>query len=133
LKDLLPRGAAAFALQDGHFDMTSERSIKDLKLEDLRVVDAMAQLGVIANFAYNQLSDTPRLSITYEGVAQIAVDLAETVYNAGPHDWINERTNRLVDVLADEVLPHSTGCQHVVQFIHGVVAIVCSDLHATWR
>jgi hypothetical protein len=130
LKGSLPGGAYRFVSDAAHYDVFSERSIKDLKVERLELVDSFAVLGIELHLAYNQLPDVPSLTVRYSEVANLSVDVGSEFQIR--QDWINEGTKRLGDVLTDEVLPDARGCIHVIELVHGTISITCKDLEATW-
>ncbi len=130
LAERLPPGAARFARADGHYDMTSEHSVKDLKIARFEVVDSFAALTVTMELAYNDLPGVPRLTLSYADVRHLAVTVRST-YEM-PADWITAETRKLGDVLADELLPHEHGCAHVIETLHGGMTVVAADVTAQW-
>jgi hypothetical protein len=130
LKESIPAGAYRFVTDPEHYDFFSERSIKDLKIERLEVVDSFAVLGITLELAYNQLPNIPQLSIKYSDVSNLSIDV-RSGFQIRP-DWINVGAKRLGDILTDEIHPDAGGCIHVIEMIHGVVAITCGDLEALW-
>jgi hypothetical protein len=130
LKESLPAGAYKFVADPEHYDFFSERSIKDLKIERLEMVDSYAVLGIALELAYNQLPNVPRLSIKYSNVSHVSIEV-KSGFQIRP-DWINIVTKRLGDVLTDEIHPDTSGCVHSIEMIHGAISIGCSDLEAVW-
>jgi hypothetical protein len=126
----LPAGAAQFALSSGHYDMTSEHSIKDLKIVRIEVVDAFAALTATIELAYNDIPEVPRLTLTYTDVLDISLTVRST-FELRP-DWVASDIRKLGDVLTDELLPHDHGCTHVVETIHGRLSVVAADVVPKW-
>lgn len=130
LEGSLPGGAYSFVTDPEHYNFFSERSIKDLKIERLEVVDSFAKLGITLDLAYNQLPNVPRLSIRYRDVSNLSIDVKSEFQMRA--DWINEGIKRMGDILTDEIHPNPHGCVHVIEMIHGVICVTCADLEAVW-
>lgn len=130
LKNSLPTGAFNFVNSPEHFDINSEKAVKDLAIERLEAIDSFATLGLTMELSYNQLPGVSRLSIEYTDVAGFTIDTTSSF--SMPSDWITADTRRLGTVLTDEVLPHPHGCSHEIAMIHGSVSVICRDLVATW-
>ncbi len=130
LASSLPGGAYSFVTDPEHYNFFSERSIKDLKIERLEMVDGFAKLGITLDLAYNQLSNVPRLTIKYRDVSNLSIDVKSEFQMRA--DWITEGIKRMGDILTDEVHPNLRGCVHVIEMIHGVISITCADLEAVW-
>src|ERR1044072_5051556 len=75
LEGSLPGGAYSFVTDPEHYNFFSERSIKDLKIERLEVVDGFATLGITLDLSYNELPHAPRLSIKYRDVSNLSLDV----------------------------------------------------------
>lgn len=130
LRGSLPDGAYRFVSDPEHYDFYSERSVKDLKVERLTMVDSFAALGIKLDLAYNDLPNVPRLSIDYSDVFDLSIQV-RSGYKARC-DWIGAHTKRLGDILTDEVHPDEKGCVHVIEMIHGTLCVTCRDLEASW-
>jgi hypothetical protein len=130
LRESLPTGAFDFVSDPDHFDISTERSVKDLRIEKIEAVDGFALLGLTVELAYNQLPGVSRLSIAYTEVVGFSIDVTSSF--SIPADWITADTKRLGSVLTDEVLPHPQGCRHEIAMIHGSLSVICRDLVATW-
>lgn len=130
LRDSLPAGAYRFVTDPEHYDFFSERSIKDLKIERLELVDSLAVLRVTLDLAYNKLPNVPRLSINYSDVSSLSIEV-KPGFQIRP-DWIHVGIKRMGDILTDEIHPDAEGCRHVIEMIHGTICITCGDLDALW-
>jgi hypothetical protein len=126
----LPVGAYSFVSDPEHYNFFSERSIKDLKVERLQVVDGFAKLGVVLDLTYNRLPNVPRLSIQYRDVSNLSIDVRSKFQVRA--DWVNEGIKRMGDILTDEIHPDPHGCIHVIELIHGEISVTCADLEAVW-
>ena len=104
----LPPGAATFATDPRHYDFASEFCVKDLKIEEIRILDGNAQLTMTIRFAFNDIPGVPRLSITYTGVTGFAIT-TDPAYDVND-DWNGPHIKRLSDVQIDEIMPHPHGC-----------------------
>ena len=125
----LPPGARAFATDSDHYDFSSLRSVKDLKIDSLVIRETgSAQIGVEVSFAPNQFKHSAGLVIRYEGVVAIAVDVDPI--GEGSRIWPD--TRRLGDLQLDEILPADGGCTHEVKMTGGTLLVTCRDLVAKW-
>lgn len=125
----LPPGARIFATNPDHYDFSSPRSVKDLKLESLVVREmGSAQIGVEVSFAPNRFKHSAGLVIRYEGVVGITVDVDQIA--EGRRIWPD--TRRLGDVQLDEIRPADAGCTHEVKMTGGTLLVTCRDLVAKW-
>lgn len=127
---LLPEGARRFVTDADHYDFFSERSIKDLKIDRLELSDGFAVVGINLLLSYNELPDVPRLTIGYEEVLSLSVDVRPGFQVRS--NWVVQGIKRLGGILTDEVLPDSRGCVHVIEMVHGTISITCRDLDAVW-
>lgn len=128
MRDELPAGARAFATDPDHYNVRSERCVKDLKLVTLTVADASGQLSVQVRFQFNEVAPEV-LEIGYRDVLSIDVSVSDS----GPHRYPPDaQTRRLSDVQLDEILPHPWGCAHEIQFIKGTITVIAADLEAGW-
>jgi hypothetical protein len=118
----LPEGARKFAVQPGHYDFSSPRCVKDLKLEGVpQKVEWGANLEI--RFAPNKWKHEVGLTIEYIQVWRLEVDMSD---EGASHD-------RLGTVLLDEILPIKGGCSHEISLNGGRVWITCADLKACWE
>ncbi|THV26496.1 hypothetical protein [Glycomyces paridis] len=118
--DQLPRGAAAFATDPGHYAF-GDRCLKSLVLDSVRL-DPLDDGGTGARLAFRAFAGPrePVLVIRYSGVTDFSV-------RRDPDTRAN------LEVLLDELLPAESGCTHEIRLTIGSVLISCSDLDAEWR
>jgi hypothetical protein len=125
----LPAGARAFALDPDHYDFSSVRCVKDLRIASVAVAEGgYARLKVEIRLEPNRFKHDAGLIILYDDVIGLTVE-------AGPQGdqrvWPD--TPRLGDVQLDEILPHDHGCTHEVKLTGGSILVTCGDLHAEWK
>jgi hypothetical protein len=129
LGENLPPGALAFARDPDHYDFTSPRCPKDLKLARMSVTDKSEELLIELDLAPLQVGYTRSLVVRYRHVSKVVIDAARTPRSG--KIWLE--TGRLDSVQLDEILPSAEGCSHEIRFIGGTVLIVAADLVAEWH
>jgi hypothetical protein len=127
----VPPNAAAFATDPRHYDPASEFCVKDLKVEQIEITDANAQVTMTIRFAFNEIPGVPRLTIVYANVIDFSLSADPDYYARA--DWIGLHTKRPSDVQLDEIMPHPHGCTHEIAMIKGTLLITCGDLVGTWE
>jgi hypothetical protein len=118
----LPPGARSFATDTGHYDYYGKRCVKDLKLDQLQLGEVNGDTSLRLKFRHNCWKHEEDLTIDYEGVHGLALDLP-----VQPPEW-----SLLDDVILDEILPSQRGCSHEIEFLDGTITVHCRDLTATW-
>lgn len=125
----LPAGARAFAMDQDHYDFSSSRCVKDLRVGYVTVREAgHAKLAVELFLTPNQFKHLSGLMIRYEGVTAIRVDAGGATMSG--RVWLE--SPRLGDVQLDEILPADGGCSHEIKLTGGSIEVECEDLHAKW-
>ena len=122
LEVALPQGAWRYISDPGHFDFYGSRCVKDLTLDEIVAADT-GELAVSTRFRPNDSKHDAGLLLQYAGVTSVEVTAAAAKPLGLP---------RLGSVILDEVLPHALGCRHEIALTGGSIAIVCTDLTATW-
>lgn len=125
----LPVGAREFASDPGHYDISSLRCVKDLKLDQISLSDEPDLVTVEAVFKASTFNRSRGLVLTYVDVVVLSVD----VTSPPRRENVWPGTRRLGDLQLDEILPHEKGCSHEIQMTGGSIRTVSSDLHAEWR
>jgi hypothetical protein len=124
----LPEGARTFASDGDHYDFTSTRCVKDLKIGSIGLREVgHAQLGLIVDFEANRFKHDARLVIRYDDVTRFDVQVASL-----DEGRIWPESRRLGDLQLDEILPTPSGCSHEVRMTGGVMVVECRDLRAKW-
>ena len=123
VSEALPGGAAAFAAHPGHYDFSSSRCVKDLRLEKTVLVDDEGLVSLELRLAPNEWKHLSGLRIQYSDVQSFCVDVEES-----DGTW-----PRLGDLQLDEILPHPVGMSHEIAFTCGSIIVVAADLVATWE
>jgi hypothetical protein len=103
----LPPGAREFAVDEQHYDFSSARCIKDLKISRIQVGDEDGGLEI--GLRHNCWKHDDDLVIpTFGDVSGFG------------------------EVILDELLPHEYGCSHEIACWPGTLKVVSQDLIATW-
>lgn len=117
--DQLPRGAAAFVSDPGHYAF-GDRCLKSLVLDSVSL--GPSDGGSCAQLVFRAFAGDgkPVLVIRYLGITEFSVKL-------DPEAQSN------LEVLLDEILPADSGCSHEIRLTVGSILISCRDLDAEWH
>src|SRR5262245_33133783 len=66
----LPTGAATFASDADHYFFFGRKCVKDLKMSQIRLIDASDKISIVCVFAPNQFKHDNALAIRYENVIE---------------------------------------------------------------
>jgi hypothetical protein len=117
----MPDGASKFALQDGHYDFSSPRCVKDLALARISAAPG-EESDLKIEFSPNEWKHAAGLTVRYAKVRRLelrATDSTSALHGIGA-------------VQLDEILPLGDGCSHQIAFTGGEIYVECADLQATW-
>jgi hypothetical protein len=117
----MPNGASEFALQDGHYDFSSPRCVKDLALAGISAAPG-EECDLKIEFSPNEWKHEAGLAVRYAKVRRLELKVGDS-------------TSGLLGigtVLLDEILPLDDGCSHQIAFTGGAIYVECADLQATW-
>lgn len=116
----LPSGARRFATEPGHYEFSSPRCVKDLRLESATYTESGLELEVV--FLPNPWKHTEGLRVQYRGVERVEL-------TREPKDVCETRPR----IYLDELLPTESGCTHEVEMNGAFLKVWCADLTATWE
>ncbi|MCD0485338.1 hypothetical protein LO771_23855 [Streptacidiphilus sp. ASG 303] len=122
LRTSLPAGAQAFACDSDHYEFSSPRCVKDLKLGALPPTRFPSPGFEMRLLCCRGVSEHG-LTLRYTKVAQMDV----VTDDGEPFALSDYNSLRL-----DEILPHEIGCSHELRFTAATIRIVCADLTAHW-
>jgi len=123
----LPPGAGEFAADKDHYDFSSSRCIKDLKISGINVTDDLTAIEM--SLRHNCWKHDEDLVICYQDVRELTIEF--TYNDATPWTMLG-KVGRLGEVRLDEILPHEYGCSHEIACWPGTLKVVARDLTATW-
>lgn len=128
LESRLPAGAWEFISDPDHFDFSSDRCVKDLRLASVSLTRCAEGAYLEVRLEKNPFQHGSDLVIAYSGVR-------EFTFTGTPGDWpaLSDDAGLLGDFQLDEVLPVDGGCTHEVQMTHGRLFVTCRDLQARWQ
>jgi hypothetical protein len=125
----LPGGALKFATEPGHYDFSSPKCVKDLRMDHVLFRESgHAKLKLELSLAPNRFKHDSGLSIRYDGVTSVSIVADD--FSSNRRVW--PESPRLGDLQLDEILPMADGCSHEMKFTGGSITITCEDLHAEW-
>jgi hypothetical protein len=117
----MPAGAAEFALQDGHYDFSSPRCVKDLALAGVSAAPS-GQSDLEIAFDPNEWKHESGLIVKYTTVRRLDISVGDPASGL----------RGIGIVQLDEILPLDNGCSHRIAFTGGEIYIECADLRANW-
>lgn len=124
----LPEGARRFALDKDHYNFLGSRCIKDLKLDEVRLIDRNDNVSLEIRFSPNRFKHEQGLALRYTDVIEFATSVAAEPRKKNV--W--PETRRLGDVQLDEILSHPKGFSHELQMTGGSLWIVAGELSYEW-
>lgn len=124
----LPAGAQAFVSDPAHFDLFSDRFVKDLKPQTFLKTALEGDVSGELYLAPYQFRHDQALILRYSGLRKIS---AQTRDGRPVSDLKDLRD--LAYLQLDEVLPVDGGCSHELSFTNGRMLVLCRDFTATWE
>lgn len=128
LRNRLPAGAWEFISDPHHFDFSSDRCVKDLRLATVSITRGAEGTYVEVKLEKNPFQHGSDLVIAYSGVREFAL-----TRSSGDRLELSDDAGLLGDFQLDEVLPVEGGCSHEVGMTNGRLFVTCRDLQARWQ
>lgn len=121
LAEKMPAGAREFATQDGHYDFTSPRCVKDLTISRISAMPG-EEYDLDVEFSPNEWKNESGLTVKYAKLRRLDISVRDPASGL----------QGIGALQLDEILPLDGGCSHQIAFTGGEIYIECADLHAEW-